>query len=156
MPLSLLEKELTCFLNRNHYFLIGGIKVATWNLDKTKHHVLICNGSSCNRVGAEEVTQAIRTEIANQEMDEYIHTTRTRCNGRCHDKCVLISYPDGIWYKDVKPHDARELINSLKKDQPFAEKISHTFCGEGFQRTEGTVKGISKEKETVIKASKKL
>ncbi|MFB4324061.1 (2Fe-2S) ferredoxin domain-containing protein [Priestia sp. BR_2] len=130
--------------------------MATWNLDTTKHHVLICNGSSCNRVGAEEVTQAIRSEIANQELDSYIHTTRTRCNGRCHDKCVVISYPDGIWYKDVKPQDARELINSLKKDQPFVGKISHTFCEEGFQRTEGTVKGISKEKETVIKVSKKL
>jgi len=130
--------------------------MATWNLDTTKHHVLICNGSSCNRVGAEEVTQAIRSEIANQELDPYIHTTRTRCNGRCHDKCVVISYPDGIWYKDVKPQDARELINSLKKGQPFVEKISHTFCEEGFQRTEGTVKGISKEKETVIKVSKKL
>ncbi|PGA20573.1 ferredoxin [Priestia aryabhattai] len=121
--------------------------MATWNLGTTKHHVLICNGSSCNRVGAEEVTQAIRTEIANQEMDEYIHTTRTRCNGRCHDKCVVISYPDGIWYKDMKPDDARELINSLKTDQPFVQKTSHTFCGEGFQRTEGTVKGISKQKK---------
>jgi NADH:ubiquinone oxidoreductase subunit E len=54
--------------------------MATWNLDTTKHHVLICNGSSCNRFGAEEVTQAIRSEIANQELDPYIHTTRTRCN----------------------------------------------------------------------------
>ncbi|MEB4856895.1 (2Fe-2S) ferredoxin domain-containing protein [Priestia megaterium] len=130
--------------------------MATWNLDKTKHHVLICNGSSCNRAGAEEVTQAIRSEIANQELDEYIHTTRTRCNGRFHDKCVVISYPDGIWYKDMKPDDAQELINSLKTDQLFVQKTSHAFCGEGFQRTEGTVKGISKQKEMVIKVSKKL
>ncbi len=130
--------------------------MATWNLDKTKHHVLICNGSSCNRVGAEEVTQAIRSEIANQELDPYIHTTRTLCNGRCHDKCVVISYPDGLWNKDMKPHDAPEFVNSLKTNQPFFKKISHTFYGEGFQRTDGTVKGISKQKETVIKASKKL
>ncbi len=48
--------------------------MATWNLDTTKHHVLICNGSSCNWFGAEEVTQAIRSEIANQELDPSIHT----------------------------------------------------------------------------------
>ncbi|MBU8688305.1 (2Fe-2S) ferredoxin domain-containing protein [Priestia megaterium] len=130
--------------------------MATWNLDKTKHHVFICNGSSCNQAGAEEVTQAIRNEIANQELDPYIHTTRTRCNGRCHDKCVVVSYPDGIWYKDIQHHDAREFINSLKTGQSFSKKISHIFCGEGFQRTEGTVKGMSKEKENVIKVSKKL
>ena len=38
--------------------------MATWDLSKTKHHVLICNGSSRNQVGAEELTQAIRKEIS--------------------------------------------------------------------------------------------
>lgn len=66
--------------------------MATWDLSNTKHHILICNGSSCSRVGAEELTQAIRKEISDLELDEIIHTTRTRCNGRCHDKCVVITY----------------------------------------------------------------
>lgn len=37
--------------------------MATWDLSNTKHHLLICNGSSCNKAGAEELTQAIRNEI---------------------------------------------------------------------------------------------
>ena len=73
---------------------------------KTQHHILICNGSSCNRVEAEELTQAIRKEISGRDLDNSIHTTRTRCNGRCHDKCVAIHYPKGTWYKDLKPEDA--------------------------------------------------
>lgn len=31
--------------------------MATWNLNNTTHHVLICNGSSCTHVGAEDLTQ---------------------------------------------------------------------------------------------------
>jgi len=45
--------------------------MTTWNLTGTKHHVLICNGSSCMRKGGEEATQEIRNEIAELELDPY-------------------------------------------------------------------------------------
>ncbi|MEW5553535.1 (2Fe-2S) ferredoxin domain-containing protein, partial [Peribacillus frigoritolerans] len=48
--------------------------MATWNLSNTKHHVLICNGSSCTEVGSEELTQAIRKEISDRQVDDTIHT----------------------------------------------------------------------------------
>ncbi|MEC1071720.1 (2Fe-2S) ferredoxin domain-containing protein [Priestia megaterium] len=124
-------------------------------MSKTKHHVLICNGGSCNQVGVEELTQAIRREISNQDLDEFIHTTRTRCNGRCHDKCVVVAYPNGTWSKDLKPEDTKIFINSLMNEQDETGKVSHLFSNEGFQRTEGIVTGISKEKEKVMKVSKK-
>lgn len=79
--------------------------MATWDLSNMKHHIFICNGSSCNRAGAEELTQVIRQEISDRELDDFIHTTRTRCNGRCQDKCVAIHYPRGTWYRDLKPED---------------------------------------------------
>jgi NADH:ubiquinone oxidoreductase subunit E len=47
--------------------------MATWDISKTTHHVLICNGSSCSREGAEELTQAIRKEISNREADGAKH-----------------------------------------------------------------------------------
>lgn len=128
--------------------------MATWNLSNTKHHVLICNGSSCNREGAEELTQAIRTEISNRKLDDVIHTTRTRCNGRCHDKCVVISYPNGTWYKDLKPEESSLLVDSLLTNEDCTGKISHTFNGEVFEREDHIVVGIYKDKETVNKVSK--
>lgn len=130
--------------------------MATWDLSKTVHHVLICNGSSCNRVGAEELTQSIRKEISERDLDDTIHTTRTRCNGRCHDKCVVIAYPNGIWYKDLKPEDAPLLIDSLVTNQDFTRKIGHTFNGQGFDRAEGIAAGIYKDKEKVARVSKIL
>lgn len=129
--------------------------MATWNLSNTKHHILICNGSSCNRVGAEALTQAIRKEISEQELDDSIHTTRTRCNGRCHDKCVVIHYPKGTWYKDLTPADAHLFINSVLANKDFIEKVSHSFHGEGFYRSAGVTAGVFKDKEKVLKASKK-
>ncbi|ANU11075.1 ferredoxin [Planococcus antarcticus DSM 14505] len=128
--------------------------MATWDLQTTEHHVLICNGGSCNQFGAEELTQAIRSEISRRELDGTIHTTRTRCNGRCHDKCVVIDYPKGIWYKDLKPEDAHLFVDSLHANENFSTKISHSFNGEVFERSTGVVKGVAKDSEKVSKASK--
>src|SRR4051794_21423207 len=130
--------------------------MATWDLSKTKHHVLICNGSSCNRVGAEELTQAIRKEISDRNLDDIIHTTRTRCNGRCHDKCVVINYPQGTWYKDLKPEDAPLFVDALLANEDYTEKVSHSFHGHGFERLLGVSTGISRDKEKVKKVSKLL
>lgn len=130
--------------------------MATWDLSNMKHHVLICNGSSCNQAGAEELTQAIRKEISSQEMDDTIHTTRTRCNGRCHDKCVVIHYPKGTWYKDIQPEDAPDFVHSITSNDDYTEKVSHSFDGQFFERSPGVLKGIFKEKEKVKKVSKIL
>ncbi|WP_338448416.1 (2Fe-2S) ferredoxin domain-containing protein [Niallia oryzisoli] len=129
--------------------------MATWDLSSTMHHILICNGSSCNRVGAEELTQAIRKEISDRDLDNTIHTTRTRCNGRCHDKCVVIHYPKGTWYKDLNSEDVSPFIESILINEEYSEKLSHTFHGEGFQRSQGVITGILKDKERVSKVSKK-
>ncbi|MCP3740817.1 (2Fe-2S) ferredoxin domain-containing protein [Rossellomorea sp. BNER] len=130
--------------------------MATWDLSNTKHHILICNGSSCNMVGAEELTQSIRKEIQERNLDDVIHTTRTRCNGRCLDKCVAIHYPKGTWYKDLRPEEASPLIESILDDENYKEKVSHTFTVEGFVRSSCTNKGVSKDKEKVQKVSKIL
>ncbi|RAK19544.1 (2Fe-2S) ferredoxin [Anoxybacillus vitaminiphilus] len=102
--------------------------MATWNLSGTKHHVLICNGASCMRKGAEEVTQTIRAEIEALYLDDLVHTSRTRCNGRCQDACVVIVYPEGTWYKAITPELARQLVKMhLLKGIPLEEAISYKY-----------------------------
>ncbi|WP_010275262.1 (2Fe-2S) ferredoxin domain-containing protein [Paenibacillus senegalensis] len=101
--------------------------MTTWNLQETSCHLLICNGGSCMMRQAEEVTQAIRDEIALLGADKRIHTTRTRCNGRCADACVVIAYPDGIWYKDISPESGRKIVRKHLVGKRLDEQIAYTF-----------------------------
>jgi (2Fe-2S) ferredoxin len=102
--------------------------MTTWNLSNVTHHVFICNGGSCLRKLGEEVTVAIRSEIANLDEDERIHTTRTRCNGRCEDACIVMVYPEGIWYKDVTPDIGRRIVREhLIEGNPLSEKILYAY-----------------------------
>lgn len=129
--------------------------MATWDLSTMKHHILLCNGSSCNKAGAEELTQAVRSEISKRNLDNVIHTTRTRCNGRCKDRCVLVVYPFGTWYKEMKAEDAPRLIDSLMMESTTKlNKISHQYNGESFERTVNTVEGVKKTVEKIGKVSK--
>jgi (2Fe-2S) ferredoxin len=121
--------------------------MTTWNLRETKHHVLICNGSSCMRKGGEEVTQAIREEVTNMNLDTLIHTTRTRCNGRCKDACVVIVYPEGTWYKAITPEMGSEIVQKhLAGKEILEEAVIYKYDQQGFAAPENTecVAGISK------------
>lgn len=124
--------------------------MTTWNLNGVKSHVLICNGSSCMRKGGEEVTQAIRDEITTLNIDTEIHTTRTRCNGRCKDACIVIMYPEGKWFKEVTPEIGRKIVrNHLQKDTSLIDSVLYEYDEEGFVK-------VSKESEDGIEKPIKI
>jgi (2Fe-2S) ferredoxin len=99
------------------------------------------------RKGGEEATQAIRDEIANLDLDSVIHTTRTRCNGRCKDAPVAIVYPDGIWYKNVTPDVGSNIVRQHLKGGSFLQDhVIYQYDHEGFIPPEKTecIEGVSK------------
>lgn len=118
--------------------------MATWDLERTRAHILICNGSSCLRQQGEEVTVAIRKALKEKSLDDVIHTTRTRCNGRCKDAPTVIVYPEGTWYQQVFPEDAEVLVSAICKGEQLREKVSHAFSGSGFHRYNDAPIGIRK------------
>lgn len=101
--------------------------MTTWNLQDTYCHLLICNGGSCTMRQADEVTLAIRDEITQLGVHPFIHTTRTRCNGRCADACVVIAYPEGVWYRDISPELGRELVRKHVAGERLDEHITYSF-----------------------------
>lgn len=99
------------------------------------------------RKGGEEATQVIRNEIANLDLDTLIHTTRTRCNGRCKDAPVVIVYPEGTWYREVTPEVGSKIVQQhLVEGCSIEDNIIYQYDQEGFitpERTE-SIAGISK------------
>ncbi|KIL40587.1 hypothetical protein SD70_12665 [Gordoniibacillus kamchatkensis] len=119
--------------------------MTTWNLTGTRHHVFMCNGSTCMRNGAEDVTQAIRNEITANGADSIIHTTRTRCQGRCEDTCVVTVYPEGAWFKAVTPELGRRIVSEhLLQGEPLREHMSFSYS-DMLVPTGSSVVGIPKK-----------
>ncbi|WP_332630559.1 (2Fe-2S) ferredoxin domain-containing protein [Halalkalibacter flavus] len=127
--------------------------MTTWNLTGTKKHVLICNGSSCMRKEGEDITLAIRDEIKELELDQHIHTSRTRCNGRCKDACVVIVYPEGNWYSATSTDIGRSIIrNHLDPSVDLAESLIYSFENDEMKRadTPERIKGVSKVEKSKV------
>ncbi|MFL0582000.1 CbiX/SirB N-terminal domain-containing protein [Solibacillus silvestris] len=117
--------------------------MTTWNLNQMQRHLLICNGATCMGAGAEEVTKQIRDEIRKNRLDEMIHTSRTRCNGRCKDKCVVIDYPKGTWYSVQDEKTSRSIVQDTAEESSIIYSVEH---GERI-RHENRIKGIDKYKK---------
>lgn len=109
--------------------------MTTWNLQGTAVHLLVCNGSSCRKRKGEEVAEAIENEIEKQEAQRLIHTTVTRCNGRCSDACVVIAYPQGVWYEGITPKTAKQLVRRTLAGEVLEEHAVY--------RHEGTLQAVS-------------
>lgn len=115
--------------------------MTTWNLQGTRHHVLVCGGSSCNKRGGDAVEAAVESEIEALGAEALVHVTRTKCNGRCGDACVVIAYPDGIWYRGLTPQGGRELVGAMLRGEPPLEQASYVFGEDGMQPVHGKSKG---------------
>ncbi len=119
--------------------------MTTWNLQGTRCHYLICNGGSCLANRADDVTKAIRSEIARFGADRIVHTTRTLCNGRCADACVVIAYPEGVWYRQVTPEAGKQIVQKHLAGERLAEQVLYTFNQELTAAVPGAERGIAKE-----------
>lgn len=136
-------------MDRGVFLVKERMSVTTWNLNGTKHHVLICNGSSCMRKGGEEATQAIRNKVTELDLDETVHTTRTSCNGRCKDAPVAIVYPSGDWYKQVTETVAHRIVEEhLAGGCSIKESLIYEYDQNGFVSPENSdsIEGIDKVK----------
>lgn len=119
--------------------------MTTWNLQGTVSHLLICNGSSCKKNKGEEVAEAIEDEIEKQGAQSLIHTTMTRCNGRCDDACVVIAYPEGVWYKEITPKSAKALVRKHLQGERLEEQVVYTYDEMLIAATERGAKGKKKK-----------
>lgn len=87
------------------------------------YRVLICQGSACISAGAMKVTQAIKEEIQRQGIQnvsiegkeckgDHAEVKITGCHGFCQQGPTVIVEPDGIFYVQVRPEDAYEIVHS--------------------------------------------
>lgn len=119
--------------------------MTTWDLQGTRHIVLLCNGDTCSDRGADLVTLTLRRELQAQHLDPFVHTARTRCMGRCEDGCTVVVMPDNTWYRNVTPDLARRIVSEhLIDGQPVHEIVSFVAGDDGMTQVSGAAPGKAK------------
>ena len=75
-------------------------------------HVLICGGRGCKSAGSKEVQLAFSRAIEAKGLSDEVMVVETGCHGFCEHGPLVIVYPEGTFYCQVKAEDVEEIVES--------------------------------------------
>ena len=75
-----------------------------------RSHVLVCGGTGCTSSNSQAIIDALETQIAEKGLSEEIKVIRTGCFGLCALGPIMIVYPEGSFYSQVKVEDIPEIV----------------------------------------------
>ncbi len=75
-----------------------------------RSHVLVCGGTGCTSSHSGELIEALEKNIKEKGLEEEIKVVRTGCFGLCALGPIMIVYPEGCFYSEVKVDDIPEIV----------------------------------------------
>ncbi|MEN6621713.1 MAG: NADH-quinone oxidoreductase subunit NuoF [Smithella sp.] len=75
-----------------------------------RSHLLICGGTGCQSSGSLAVKKALLAELDKRSLAGEIKVVETGCNGFCALGPIMVVYPEGIIYVEIKVNDIPELV----------------------------------------------
>jgi len=85
--------------------------------------ITLCSGSACHATGSTKVAAAIADEISRQGVAGEIDFRRTGCHGFCEKGPIVVVYPEGTCYLQVKPDDIGEIIDKSLHDKQVIDRL---------------------------------
>ena len=75
-----------------------------------RSHVLVCGGTGCTSSHSGELIDALNANIKEKGLEDEIKVVRTGCFGLCALGPIMIVYPEGSFYSEVKVEDIPEIV----------------------------------------------
>ncbi|MBQ7596048.1 MAG: NAD(P)H-dependent oxidoreductase subunit E, partial [Clostridia bacterium] len=75
-----------------------------------RSHVLVCGGTGCTSSHSAEIIEALEKEIEAKGLQDEVKVIRTGCFGLCALGPIMVVYPEGSFYSEVKVEDVPEIV----------------------------------------------
>ncbi|NLP47529.1 MAG: NADH-quinone oxidoreductase subunit NuoF [Clostridiales bacterium] len=75
-----------------------------------RSHVLVCGGTGCTSSDSEGIITALEEELKEKGLQDEVKVIRTGCFGLCAVGPIMIVYPEGSFYSEVKVDDVPEIV----------------------------------------------
>jgi len=73
-------------------------------------YVMVCGDTGCLARKSDKTRDALIQAMSAHGLDSDVEVMRSGCFGFCSQAPVVVTYPDGIFYCQVKPEDAEEIV----------------------------------------------
>lgn len=88
-----------------------------------KREILVCGGTGCTSSDSIQIIENLRTEIKKADLEGRAEVHLTGCFGFCAKGPIVKVYPDDIFYTQVKPEDASEIVQSHLINHKIVERL---------------------------------
>ncbi|MBC7223949.1 MAG: NAD(P)H-dependent oxidoreductase subunit E, partial [Anaerolineae bacterium] len=88
-------------------------------------NVLVCGGTGCTASGSQAVLDALREEVARRGLENEVQVVQTGCRGFCAMGPVVMIYPEGIFYCQVRPEDVPEVVEETLLKGRVVERLAY-------------------------------
>ncbi len=77
---------------------------------KYKMHLLVCGGTGCRASASDAIVGKLQKEIEEKNLQDDVQVVMTGCFGFCEKGPIVKVLPDNTFYVQVKPDDARMIV----------------------------------------------
>lgn len=85
--------------------------------------LMMCAGTGCIASGSLDVKAALERELAKRNLQNEVQIIMTGCNGFCAMGPLVVVYPDGIFYNQVKPEHVPLIVEEHILKGRVVEKL---------------------------------
>ncbi len=75
-----------------------------------RSHVLVCGGTGCTSSNSQKIIETMEAELKAKGLEKEVQVIRTGCFGLCALGPIMIVYPEGCFYSEVKVEDVPEIV----------------------------------------------
>ncbi len=90
-----------------------------------RSHVLVCGGTGCTSNKSAAVVEELRKQIAANGLDKEIQVIMTGCFGLCANGPIMVVYPEGAFYHNVKVEDVQEIVSEHLVKGRIVKRLLH-------------------------------
>jgi NADH:ubiquinone oxidoreductase subunit F (NADH-binding)/(2Fe-2S) ferredoxin len=101
--------------------------------DPDRLEIVVCHGSGCMANGSPKVTDALRAALDEAGIEAKVMPgiKTTGCQGFCSRGPLVLIRPQGLFYQQVKPKDAQEIVDRTIKEGEPIERLLYKMPESG-------------------------
>ena len=103
--------------------LLGLRSVAPHDLNSTKKELLCCGGTGCHASNSPLLMDNLRAAIKEHGMENDVKVVQTGCFGFCAQGPIVKVMPDNVFYVQVTPEDAKEIVESHIVNHKIVDRL---------------------------------
>ena len=99
------------------------LRLAAGSIDSKKKDILCCGGTGCHASNSQELMANLREEIKRVGLEGDVKVVQTGCFGFCAQGPIVKVMPDNVFYVQVKPEDAKEIVEKHIVGHEVVERL---------------------------------